>query len=37
MWISRLVLTDVRNHAGLSLAPDRRPGGPRGAEWSVIA
>jgi DNA replication and repair protein RecF len=34
MWISRLVLTDFRNHAGLSLALDRRPvvlAGPNGA------
>jgi DNA replication and repair protein RecF len=34
MWISRLVLTDFRNHARLSLALDRRPvvlAGPNGA------
>jgi DNA replication and repair protein RecF len=34
MWISRLVLTDFRNHADLSLRLDRRPvvlAGPNGA------
>lgn len=34
MWISRLVLTDFRNHARLSLALDQRPvvlAGPNGA------
>lgn len=34
MWISRLVLTDFRNHARLSLSLDRRPvvlAGPNGA------
>ena len=34
MWISRLVLTDFRNHAHLALALDRRPvvlAGPNGA------
>lgn len=34
MWISRLVLTDFRNHARLLLTPDQRPvvlAGPNGA------